>query len=336
MERRKRAQPASSEANTKVADQPELGPTAPEKKPGLFDRLRGRIDRYREVGRERRERIEERINARAPKPAVESDAEPAAPALHEAVPGTARPILSGEDFEKLEGRINYTIKHRAYFLQALTHRSYLQFVQQPQLRSNERLEFLGDSIFNLVVAEYLYNEFQSLPEGELTKLRSRLVSGAALVQHAMEIGLQDFLMLSTSADAALRRGSATLLADAYEALIAAIYLDGGMSAARDFIYKHIITHTRRDELMLSDTNYKSMLLEFVQSKKMPSPRYFTVNEEGPNHARTFSVEVIVSGSPMGRGSGKSKKEAEQNAARDALGVLGVLSATEPPAEVVAS
>src|SRR5437764_9113796 len=141
------------------------------------------------------------------------------------VPATALSIISGQDFDDLDKRIGYTIKHRAYFLQALTHRSYLQFAQYPTLKSNERLEFLGDSILNLIIAEYLYGEFEALPEGELTKLRSRLVSGAALVQHAMDIRLDRFLLLSTSADAALKRGSATLLADSYEAVIAAIYLD---------------------------------------------------------------------------------------------------------------
>ncbi len=281
----------------------------------MLDRLRNRIDRYRELGRARRVRIEEKLR--------QKEAAPAA-ALFEIIPGTARPVLAAQDFDNLERRIGYTIKHRAYFLQALTHRSYLQFAQYPTLKSNERLEFLGDSILNLVIAEYLFGEFESLAEGELTKLRSRLVSGAALVHHAMDIQLQEFLLLSSSADAALKRGSATLLADAYEALIAAIYLDGGMTAARDFIYRNIITHARRDELMLSDKNYKSMLLEFVQSKKLPSPKYVTVSEDGPNHARTFSVDVMVSGMRHGSGVGHSKKEAEQNAAREALGFLGVL------------
>ena len=283
--------------------------------PTMLRRLRGRIDRYRELGRARRARFVQK-----PEDRDRADA-PAAPEL---IPGTARGLLDARDFDNLERHIGYTIKHRAYFMQALTHRSYLQFAQYPTLKSNERLEFLGDSILNLVIAEYLYGEFESLPEGDLTKLRSRLVSGAALVQHAEEIGLEQFLLLSTSADTALKRGSATLLADAYEALIAAIYLDGGVSAARDFIYRHIITHARRDELMLSDKNYKSMLLEFVQSKKLSSPRYATIKEEGPNHARTFSVDVMVNGLRHGSGAGRSKKEAEQNAARDALGLLGVL------------
>jgi ribonuclease-3 len=290
--------------------------------PTFLDRLKNRVDRYRELGKARRERIESKLRER--EPAIVS-----AP-NYETVPGTARPILSAQDFNELENRIGYTIKHRAYFLQALTHRSYLQFAQYPALKSNERLEFLGDSILNLVIAEYLYGEFESLPEGDLTKLRSRLVSGSALVQHAEEINLDRWVLLSTSADSAVKRGAATLLADAYEALIAAIYLDGGMSAARDFIYRHIITHTRRDELMLSDKNYKSMLLEFVQSKKLSSPKYITVNEEGPNHARTFSVDVIVSGLRHGSGTGRSKKEAEQNAAREALEVLGVLPRTIRP------
>jgi len=287
--------------------------------PTFLDRLKNRVDRYRELGKARRERLEIKLR--------DKEAPSSTTVVFDTVPGTARPILSAQDFDELEQRIGYTIKHRAYFLQALTHRSYLQFAQFPTLKSNERLEFLGDSILNLVIAEYLYNEFESLPEGDLTKLRSRLVSGAALVQHAEEINLERWVLLSTSADSAVKRGSATLLADAYEALIAAIYLDGGMSAARDFIYRHIITHTRRDELMLSDKNYKSMLLEFVQSKKLSSPKYITVKEDGPNHARTFSVDVIVSGLRHGSGDGRSKKEAEQNAAREALEVLGVLPRT---------
>jgi ribonuclease-3 len=291
----------------------------------VFSRFRDRIDRYRELGRARRERMEEKLREKEAPPAL------AAP-LFEVVPGTARPVLSARDFDDLERRIGYTIKHRAYFLQALTHRSYLQFAQYPTLKSNERLEFLGDSILNLVIAEYLYNEFGALPEGDLTKLRSRLVSGSALVHHAMDIKLEQFLLLSSSAAAALKRGSATLLADAYEALIAAIYLDGGMTAARDFIYRNIITHARRDELMLSDNNYKSMLLEFVQSKKLSSPKYITVSEDGPNHERVFAVDVMVSGLRHGSGNGRSKKEAEQNAAREALGMLGVLPKTVLPGE----
>lgn len=285
---------------------------------GILSKLKSRIDHYRELGAMRRASR-----------SVETDSgssrrveQPYAPPPPE-VAGVARGTLSGADFQELERRIGHVIKFRLYFLQALTHRSYLQFVQQPDMQSNERLEFLGDAVLDLVIGEYLYKEFQSLPEGELTKLRSRLVSGAALAKHANDIGLEKFLLLSTSARHSLDRGSQTLLADAYEAIIAAIYLDGGMDAARDFIYRQIITHTRRDELMLSDTNYKSMLLEYAQSQKLGVPRYMTVGEEGPNHARIFSVEVLVGGFVRGSGKGHSKKEAEQEAAQHALTELGV-------------
>ncbi len=289
---------------------------------GMLTRLKERISHYREIGAARREKRLQSLPQFLRKPSV---------TIPEYVPppppvtGVARGGLSGQDFNELERRIGYVIKYRLYFLQALTHRSYLQFVQEPDMLSNERLEFLGDAVLDLIIGEYLYREFQNLPEGELTKLRSRLVSGASLAKHANDIGLEQFILLSTSAKHSLERGSQTILADAYEALIAAIYLDGGMDAARDFIYRQIITHTRRDELMLADTNYKSMLLEYSQSQKFGVPRYVTVGEEGPNHARTFSVEVLVGGIVRGAGQGHSKKEAEQNAAQHALSELGVPS-----------
>jgi ribonuclease-3 len=286
---------------------------------GFFDKLRSRIDRYREAGVARRERLSRREPLFGWSGKKETEVPTPPP-----VPGVARGTLSASDFNQLEQRLGYVIKFRVYFLQALTHRSYLQFVNEAGMESNERLEFLGDAVLDLVVGEYLYREFQTLPEGDLTKLRSRLVSGSALAKHASELGLEQFMLLSTSAQNALARGSLTLLADAYEAIIAAIYLDGGMDAARDFIYRHIITHTRRDELMLADTNYKSMLLEYVQSEKMGVPRYVTVSEEGPNHARIFSVEVMVAGIVHGAGKGHSKKEAEQSAAQMALQEMGQL------------
>ncbi len=283
-----------------------------EKRVGLLNRLKSRIENYRELGRQRRGDRGLRSS-----PSFTPDTTPDQQVLPPAA-GVARGVLSAADFTILEERIGYVIKYRAYFLQALTHRSYLQFVNDPTMLSNERLEFLGDAVLDLVIGEYLYREFQSLPEGELTKLRSRLVSGTSLARHASDIGLGQFMLLSTSAFNALERGSVTLLADAYEAVIAAIYLDGGMSAARDFVYKQIITHSRRDELLHSDTNYKSMLLEYAQGKKLGVPRYITVNEEGPNHARMFTVEVLVAGVVQGDGQGRSKKEAEQMAAKLAV------------------
>lgn len=295
----------------------------PEKKAGLLDRLKSRIENYRELGRQRREgRSLRSAPSFVPDTAIDQQILPP-------TAGVARGVLSAADFTILEERIGYVIKYRAYFLQALTHRSYLQFVNDPTMLSNERLEFLGDAVLDLVIGEYLYREFQNLPEGDLTKLRSRLVSGTSLARHANDIGLGQFMLLSTSAFNALERGSVTLLADAYEALIAAIYLDGGMNAARDFVYKQIITHSRRDELLHSDTNYKSMLLEYAQGRKLGVPRYITVNEEGPNHARTFSVEVLVAGVVQGAGQGRSKKEAEQMAAKLAVERIAVENGSAP-------
>ncbi len=297
-----------------------------EKRVGLLNRLKSRIENYRELGRQRRGDRGLRSS-----PSFTPDTTPDQQVLPPAA-GVARGVLSAADFTILEERIGYVIKYRAYFLQALTHRSYLQFVNDPTMLSNERLEFLGDAVLDLVIGEYLYREFQSLPEGELTKLRSRLVSGTSLARHASDIGLGQFMLLSTSAFNALERGSVTLLADAYEAVIAAIYLDGGMSAARDFVYKQIITHSRRDELLHSDTNYKSMLLEYAQGKKLGVPRYITVNEEGPNHARMFTVEVLVAGVVQGGGQGRSKKEAEQMAAKLAVERIAAENGSIPVAE----
>lgn len=297
-----------------------------EKRVGLLNRLKSRIENYRELGRQRRGDRGLRSS-----PTFTPDTTPDQQVLPPAA-GVARGVLSAADFTILEERIGYVIKYRAYFLQALTHRSYLQFVNDPTMLSNERLEFLGDAVLDLVIGEYLYREFHSLPEGELTKLRSRLVSGTSLARHANDMGLGQFMLLSTSAFNALERGSVTLLADAYEAVIAAIYLDGGMSAARDFVYKQIITHSRRDELLHSDTNYKSMLLEYAQGKKLGVPRYITVNEEGPNHARMFTVEVLVAGVVQGDGQGRSKKEAEQMAAKLAVERIAAENGSIPVAE----
>ena len=141
---------------------------ASEKKSGLLDRLKSRIENYRELGRQRRE--DRGIRSRS---TFTSEIIPEPQVLPPAA-GVARGILSASDFTVLEERIGYVIKYRAYFLQALTHRSYLQFVNDPTMLSNERLEFLGDAVLDLVIGEYLYREFQSLPEGDLTKLRSRL------------------------------------------------------------------------------------------------------------------------------------------------------------------
>lgn len=217
-------------------------------------------------------------------------------------------------------RTGYQIKNEEYFLQAFVHRSYLQLTSSKDLRSNERLEFLGDSILNFIVAEYLYSRFPEAEEGDLTKVRSRLVSGRALAECAHRLHLADFIFMSPSANQSLHSGSDSILIDACEAVVAAMYLDGGLVAARAFVEEHILKRFP-PALMAKDENYKSRLLEFVQARGSDIPRYLTVNEEGPDHNPVFTVEVQMNGKTLGMGIGRSKKVAEQMAASKALEYL---------------
>jgi len=222
---------------------------------------------------------------------------------------------------RLQELTGHTVTFEALFSQALLHRSFLQRTDPPN-SSNERLEFLGDSILNLVVGEYLFHHFPDAPEGELTKLRSRLVSRKALATYAREIQLAEFIFMSPSAAQATGKGSDTIIADTYEALIAAIYLDGGYEEARKFIERQVLAAMEKGSVVTEDQNYKSMLLEYAQAHGWGVPRYSVIQEEGPDHDRTFTVEVVLNNTRHGVGKGKNKKEAEQSAAGEALGRLG--------------
>lgn len=225
------------------------------------------------------------------------------------------PLLS--NIKKFQKNIGYTIRDQRVFVQALLHRSYLQNMDT-QGDSNERLEFLGDSILNLIVAEYLYHHFPNAEEGELTKIRSRLVNRKALAAYAKDIELMDYILMSPSAAHSLGKGGDTIVADTYEALIAAIYLDGGYGRAKEFVERQVLAALRNGSVLTSDENYKSILLEYAQSRGLGVPRYTIVKEEGPDHDRTFTVEVLLDDVRKGSGTGKNKKEAEQAAARRAL------------------
>jgi len=225
--------------------------------------------------------------------------------------------LRGDRLKKFERLIGYSIRNRELFLQSLLHRSFLQRGQYAS-RSNERLEFLGDSILNLIVAEYLYNRFPNAPEGELTKIRARLVNRKALAAYGKAIHLSDYILMSPSAKQSVGKGHATITADTFEALIAAMYLDGGFEAAREFVERQVLTALKKGAVPSEDENYKSMLLEYAQSHGLGVPRYAIVREEGPDHDRTFTVEVILGNERRGSGQGKNKKEAEQAAASRAL------------------
>lgn len=226
-------------------------------------------------------------------------------------------LLTDEHVSELEEIIGMSIESTALYEQALTHRSYLQVVNQRGHRSNERLEFLGDAILGLVTAEYLFYHNKSVLEGELTKMRSWLVNKKSLSICARAIGLEKYIFLSYSARQSLEKGNDGLLADALEALIAAVYLDNEFDQARTFVIEKLLPIMVKESL-IHDTNYKSLLLEVVQAGGQPAPKYIVINEVGPDHDKVFTVEVIVGDKAEGQGSGKSKKDAEQCAAEHAL------------------
>ena len=224
---------------------------------------------------------------------------------------------TGFDFAQFEKALQYRPRKWKLFLQALIHRSYLQHTDE-RWESNERLEFLGDAILSFVVAEHLYRTYPEMEEGNLTKLRSRLVNRKILAQRSKNLHLSDFLLLSTSAAQSIDSGSESIIADAFESIVGALYLDGGFAAAKRFIYAALLENPEVFSSAMMDDNYKSALLEYVQARSLGIPRYSVTQEEGPEHDRRFTVEVTIGTQSWGVGSGRSKKEAEQSAAADAL------------------
>jgi ribonuclease III len=224
---------------------------------------------------------------------------------------------TGFNFVQFEKALQYRPRDWKLFLQALIHRSYLQLIDECW-ESNERLEFLGDAILSFVVAEHLFETYPEMEEGNLTKLRSRLVNRKILAQRSKELHISDFLLLSPSAAQSIDSGSESIIADAFESIVGALYLDGGFSAAKRFISASLLNNPEVFKSALMDDNYKSALLEYVQARSLGIPRYSVIQEEGPEHDRRFTVEVTVGVQPWGVGSGRSKKEAEQFSAADAL------------------
>ena len=229
----------------------------------------------------------------------------------------AQRSLLRNNIKQFQQLIGYTINNEDLFVQALLHRSFLQRMSHVG-RSNERLEFLGDAVLSLVVAEQLFHRFPDSEEGELTRIRSRLVNRKALAAYGREIQLIDFVLMSDSAARVGVKGSDTIIADTYEAVIAAIYLDGGFEAARKFVEGQVLAALKKGSVATANENYKSLLLEYAQARGLGIPRYAIVKEEGPDHDRTFTVEVLLKSERKGAGSGKNKKEAEQAAANQAL------------------
>ena len=219
----------------------------------------------------------------------------------------------------LEQAIHYQFHNISLLQNALTHSSYANERWHNSLLSNERLEFLGDSILGMLVAEYLFKNFPDRPEGDLTRMRADMVCEKTLAAVANRIGLGQHLMLGHGEEQSGGRSRDSILADAMESVIAACFLDGGMEAALAFIKRFILTEV--PVTRLHNVDYKTKLQELVQQKKNQSLSYELTGESGPDHDKKFDVEVSLNGKVVGTGTGSSKKRAEQDAARDAIQAL---------------
>ena len=217
----------------------------------------------------------------------------------------------------LEERIGYKFRNPLLLAEALTHPSLGHETQQRHF-DNQRLEFLGDAILQLVITEYLFGHFKDQPEGQLTKLRSRLVSRDALKSHAIELDLGQFLLMGRGEEASGGRARVSTLADAFEALIGAIYLDGGLEDAKKFILEQARKNLADVTEEPVDINPKGNLQELLQSISPRSPAYELVSQSGPEHDKRFVVQAVWEGIVLGNGSGKSKKQAETAAAEQAM------------------
>ena len=219
----------------------------------------------------------------------------------------------------LEEAIGYRFQNITLLQNALTHSSYANERWHNSLLSNERLEFLGDSILGMVVAEHLYKQFPDRPEGELTKMRADMVCESSLALIADKIGLGQHLLLGHGEDRLGGRNRASILADAVESVIAASFLDGGMAAAEGFIRSFVLTNVPVKRMQ--NTDYKTTLQELVQQKKNQVLTYVLTGESGPDHDKVFCVDVLLNDQCVGSGTGSSKKRAEQAAAQSALQAL---------------
>ncbi len=228
------------------------------------------------------------------------------------------------NLEKVSELLDYSFTNEDILLQSLKHRSYLTITGEKRIKSNERLELLGDAVLGLVVTDYLYHEYPDEEEGNLTNFKSLLVNHKILSTIGRDFGLGSLLLLNEAEERSGGRERESILADAIEAIIGAIYLDGGLDAATKFIHSRITV--RLTDLLANGLlrNYKSLLQEYCQSLGLSGPFYNLVNESGPDHYKTFTIAVSVNEEKLGFGEGHSKKNAEQKAAREALNYLKVI------------
>ncbi|AOZ94189.1 ribonuclease III [Paenibacillus crassostreae] len=225
-----------------------------------------------------------------------------------------------EDLRQLQQQLHIQFHNKLLLKQAFTHASYVNEHRFSQHHDNERLEFLGDAVLELTVSEYLYNLFPTRPEGELTKLRAAIVCEPSLVKFAVALNFGQYVLLGKGEELTGGRSRPALLADVFEAFIGALYLDQGLEAARSFLDRFVFPKVAENsKLHMSD--YKTELQELTQHHNMEMLEYRIVEERGPAHEREFVSEVFMGNECIGRGSGRSKKEAEQQAASVALNQL---------------
>ena len=225
----------------------------------------------------------------------------------------------GRDLKELENVIGYSFRDPGLLPAALTHSSYANEMKGkiPGIKSNERLEFLGDAILEEIVTRYLYATYPDAGEGELTRLRKSIVCEETLAAAARSIELGDYLFLGHGEEMQGSRALDSILADALEALVAAVRLDGGIEQAENLIKRTVLSQK------VSDADYKTRLQQLVQQDGIEELSYRVVREDGPEHSKVFEVEAMINSNPVGRGAGKTKREAEQMAAREALKLFGI-------------
>lgn len=224
------------------------------------------------------------------------------------------------DFTEFEKKIGYTFKNKELLHEALSHSSYANELKRGR-NSNERLEFLGDSVLSIVVSKHLFTHFKHLPEGELTKIRASLVCEKALFEFSKKIDLGKHILLGKGEENSGGRTRPSIVSDAFEAVIAAVFLDGGMDAAE----KYVLSFIPKDLNVGSSKSlhdYKTMLQEIIQKNPEERVEYVLADQTGPDHDRNFVVQVRLNSNVIGTGEGHSKKQAEQAAAREALRLMG--------------
>lgn len=228
-------------------------------------------------------------------------------------------VNKDEILENMQQVLHYKYKKSLLLEEALTHSSYANEHRNHRVKDNERLEFLGDAILDLIISEYLFKKFPEMPEGDLSKMRASIVCEGSLAKAAKEMQLGQFILLGKGEELTGGRERASILADAFEAITGSLFLDGGFDCARNFIHETLVVEVEQTESIETlYTDYKTLLQECIQKVSTSPIHYEVVGEEGPDHDKHFYVEVFHETRSLGRGIGKSKKEAEQDAAKKAL------------------